>query len=180
MTWMLANERAETLNVLGRRPDDLQLRAEELLEREEQEEQARIEAFHRERAAARAAPPHRASLGLAWFPADEYERALQTWPSFAEDYEHGPYAAYCARLELLLRDLKGQGAARLALTPIEIDRYLSWCAEGDRDPEQSDTRANYATKLLEDGLAHPWPPGRNQPCWCGSEKKYKKCCQRAA
>lgn len=23
-------------------------------------------------------------------------------PSFAEDYEHGPYAAYCARLELLL------------------------------------------------------------------------------
>jgi hypothetical protein len=22
----------------------------------------------------------------------------------------------------------------------------------------------------------PWPPERNQPCWCGSENKYKKCC----
>jgi uncharacterized protein YecA (UPF0149 family) len=21
-----------------------------------------------------------------------------------------------------------------------------------------------------------WPPGRNQPCWCGSGPKYKKCC----
>jgi tetratricopeptide (TPR) repeat protein len=155
MIWMLADERAAALDALGRSPDDLQLRAEELLERQEQEEQARIEAFHRERAAARVVPPHRASLGLAWFPAEEYERALQTWPSFAEDYEHGPYAAYCARLELLLRDLKGQGAARLALTPIEIDRYLSWCAEHDRDPEQSDSRAAYATELLEDG---PYPP----------------------
>lgn len=179
MIWMLANERAAALAALGRPPDELQLRAEELLERGEQEEQARIEAFHRDRMA-RAVSPHRASLGLAWFPADEYQRALQTWPSFAEDYEHGPYAAYCARLELLLRDLKAQGAARLALTPIEIDSYLSWCTEHDCDPEESDARAAYATGLLGDGLAHPWPPGRNQPCWCGSEKKYKKCCQRAA
>jgi hypothetical protein len=22
----------------------------------------------------------------------------------------------------------------------------------------------------------PWPPERNQACWCGSDKKYKKCC----
>ncbi|GAA0413390.1 hypothetical protein Acor_11030 [Acrocarpospora corrugata] len=21
-----------------------------------------------------------------------------------------------------------------------------------------------------------WPPGRNDPCWCGAERKYKKCC----
>ena len=25
----------------------------------------------------------------------------------------------------------------------------------------------------------PWPPQRNEPCWCGSERKYKKCCLRA-
>jgi tetratricopeptide (TPR) repeat protein len=180
MIWMLTGERAETLDVLGDPPDDLQLHAEELVERQEQAEQARIEAFYRDRGTARAAPPRRASVGLAWFPADEYERALQTWPSFAEDYEHGPYAVYCARLELLLRDLKAQGAARLALTPVAIDSYLSWCADRDCDPEQSESRAGYATELLEQGLAHPWPPGRNQPCWCGSEKKYKKCCQRAA
>ncbi|WP_200834412.1 SEC-C metal-binding domain-containing protein [Amycolatopsis alkalitolerans] len=28
--------------------------------------------------------------------------------------------------------------------------------------------------IAGDGI--PWPPGRNEPCWCGSERKYKKCC----
>lgn len=99
--------------------------------------------------------------------------------SFAEDYEHGPYSAYCARLELLLRDLRAQGVARLALTPITIDDYLSWCAQRDLDPEQSDNRAGYATELVERDTTHPWPPERNQPCWCASGHKYKKCCLRA-
>jgi tetratricopeptide (TPR) repeat protein len=179
MIWMLTSERAETLDALGQTPDELQLRAEGIIERQEREEQARIEAFYRDRPTVGAAPPHRTSVGLAWFPASEYSRALETWPSFAEDYEHGPYAAYCARLELLLRDLKAQGVPRLALTPIAIDSYLSWCTEHGRDPKQSDSRASYATELLERGSAHPWPPQRNQPCWCGSQRKYKKCCQRA-
>jgi SEC-C motif/Tetratricopeptide repeat len=181
MIWMLTGERSETLDALGRAPDDLQLRAEELVERQQQEEQARIDAFHRDRARTQPLRPQRASIGLAWFPASEYARALQVWPSFAEDYQHGPYPAYCARLELLLRDLKAQGVARLALTPIAIDNYLSWCREHDRDPEQSDTRASYATELLQRGDAvKPWPPQRNQPCWCGTQRKYKKCCLRAS
>ncbi|MCA1698391.1 MAG: hypothetical protein LC790_05585, partial [Actinobacteria bacterium] len=125
MIWMLTGERAETLDALGHPPDELQLHAEELVERQEQQEHARVEAFYRDRATTRPVPPHRASLGLAWFPADQYPRALATWPSFAEDYEHGPYAAYCARLELLLRNLRAQGVARLALTPIDIDNYLA-------------------------------------------------------
>ena len=28
----------------------------------------------------------------------------------------------------------------------------------------------------EPGPALEWPPGRNEPCWCGSRVKYKKCC----
>lgn len=179
MIWLLTSERAETLDVLGQAPDDLQLRAEERVERDEQAEQQRVEAFYRDRDA-QTIRPQRASVGLAWFPDGEYQRALETWPSFAEDYQHGPYADYCARLELLLRDLRAQGVARLALTPITIDKYLSWCIQHDRDPEQSDTRANYATELLEHDATHPWPPERNQPCWCGSDRKYKKCCLRAS
>jgi len=181
MIWLLTSERAQALDALGHAPDDLQLRAEELVDRQEQEEQARIDAFHRDRATNQPVAPRRASIGLAWFPPSEYEQALATWPSFAEDYEHGPYAAYCARLELLLRNLKAQGVPRLALTPIAIDDYLAWCTEDDRDPEQSDSRASYATELLEHGdTIKPWPPQRNEPCWCGTGRKYKKCCLRAA
>ena len=179
MIWMLTSERAETLDALRQPPDELQLHAEELVEREEREEQERVDAFYRDQTAG-TVPPHRASVGLAWFPAEEYQRALETWPSFAEDYEHGPYSAYCARLELLLRQLKAQGVARLALTPITIDDYLAWCAEHDHDPEQSDNRASYATELLDHNITQPWPPERNEPCWCGSQRKYKKCCLRAS
>ena len=178
LIWLITGERAETLDVLNQAPDNLQLRAEERVDRDEQAEQQRIDTFYRDRSA-QTIRPQRASVGLAWFPHGEYQKALDTWPSFAEDYEHGPYEAYCARLELLLRNLRAQDTARLALTPITIDDYLTWCTEHDRAPEQSETRADYATELLEHDSAHPWPPERNQPCWCGSGRKYKKCCLRA-
>ena len=179
MIWMLTSERAETLDALSQPPDERQLQAEELVDREEQAEQARVDAFFREQNA-RTVTPDRASVGLAWFPAQEYQRALETWPSFAEDYEHGPYEAYCARLELLLRNLKAQGVARLALVPLTIDSYLSWSSEHGRDPAHPDTRASYATELLKTTATDPWPPERNQPCWCGSHRKYKKCCLQAS
>jgi SEC-C motif-containing protein len=29
---------------------------------------------------------------------------------------------------------------------------------------------------IDQGPLLEWPPGRNEPCWCGSRVKYKKCC----
>jgi hypothetical protein len=29
---------------------------------------------------------------------------------------------------------------------------------------------------VDQGPLLEWPPGRNEPCWCGSRVKYKKCC----
>jgi hypothetical protein len=75
LIWMLTGERADSLDALGQPPDDLQLRAEELVDRQEQQEQARVDAFYRERATPRPIPPHRASVGLAWFPVTEYPGA---------------------------------------------------------------------------------------------------------
>ena len=161
LAWHLTGERGETMDVLGLQPDELQLRAEELIERQEQQDREAELKFLRRWNQPHTVAPQQAYIGAAWFPADQYPRALQTWPSFAEDYEHGPYQAYCARLELMLRDLRAQGVKRLALTPIAIDDYLAWCAEHDRDPEQSDTRASYSTTLLGRDIFKPWPPERN-------------------
>lgn len=179
LAWYLTGERGETMAILSLQPDELQLRAEELIEQQEQQDREYEQEFLRRFNQPHTIAPQQAYIGAAWFPTDQYPRALQTWPSFAEDYQHGPYQAYCARLELMLRDLKAQGVKRLALTPITIDDYLTWCAEHDRDPEQSDTRASYSTTLLGRDIVKPWPPERNNPCWCGSERKYKKCCLRA-
>jgi hypothetical protein len=179
LAWYLTGERGQTMDALGLAPDELQLHAEELIERQEQQDRESEREFLRRWNQPQTLAPQQTYIGAAWFPADQYPRALQTWPSFAEDYEHGPYQAYCARLELTLRDLKTQGVKRLALTPIQVDDYLAWCAEHDGDPEQSDTRASYSTTLLTRDILKPWPPERNEPCWCGSERKYKKCCLRA-
>jgi tetratricopeptide (TPR) repeat protein len=176
---LLTEARAETLEVLGRAPDELQLHATKIAEPQQRREREYMEELRDRLWAPRPAAPRREYVGLAWFPAEQYERALEMWSSFAEDYEHGPYAAYCARLELLLRELRSQGTPRLALTPIAIDEYLSWCAEQGQDPEQSAARAGYATELVERDVLQPWPPQRNEPCWCGSASKYKKCCLRA-
>ncbi len=176
LAWLLTKERGQTMDVLGLAVDALQLRAEKLIEDQEQHDREDELELFRSWNEPRTITPQQTSVGVAWFPPDQYPRALQIWPSFAEDYEHGPYPAYCARLELLLRDLKSQGVKRLALTPITIDDYLAWCDEHEHDPEEPDTRASYATELLGRDVTQPWPPQRNEPCWCGSGRKYKRCC----
>jgi uncharacterized protein YecA (UPF0149 family) len=57
-----------------------------------------------------------------------------------------------------------------------VDRFLSWCEE--RGAEPADSRPQYAAELapLHDDSLLSWPPARNQRCWCGSGRKYKKCC----
>ena len=164
MIWMLTYRASrDPRRGLATGPDDLQLRAEELIERQEQEEQARVcEARSTATAALAAARPStpRVQLDFAWFPADQYARALGylTGPASPRTTSTAPTSPTRARLELLLRDLKAQGVKRLGLTPITIDEYLAWCTEHDRDPEESETRASYATTLIEHGIAEPWPP----------------------
>jgi uncharacterized protein YecA (UPF0149 family) len=64
-----------------------------------------------------------------------------------------------------------------AIAPIVVDDFVAWCGEHGEDPE--DARAAYAAHSVANGEAIPWPPGRNEPCWCGSQRKYKKCCGTA-
>lgn len=47
-----------------------------------------------------------------------------------------------------------------------------------RPPESADTRSEYVMHrgATGDPDVIAWPPARNQPCWCGSGIKYKKCC----
>ncbi|MET9315984.1 SEC-C metal-binding domain-containing protein [Kribbella sp. NPDC003505] len=72
------------------------------------------------------------------------------------------------------------------------ERY-SCCRVVERELRAHGQRATIATwtyrglldRLRNAGLQHEnlsagrrveWPPPRNQPCWCGSGIKYKKCC----
>jgi SEC-C motif len=89
-----------------------------------------------------------------------------------------PHSDYCARLDGNIKWMRSQGVPIRAIAPIIVADFVTWCSEHDEDPEEA--RAAYAMHLTGDGEVIPWPPGRNQPCWCGSGRKYKKCCGPAA
>jgi SEC-C motif len=68
---------------------------------------------------------------------------------------------YCHAVE---RELRGHGQ------PVTI---VTWTYGGMLDCLR-DVRVRHDE--LPDGRRVQWPPARNQPCWCGSGVKYKKCC----
>ena len=81
--------------------------------------------------------------------------------------------------------LNGRYRVRRALG-LPHDRYDAvWRSAGatpspisSRNAESCPTyaRAGYAAHLGFLGSTVAWPPGRNEPCWCASGLKYKKCC----
>ncbi|BBY07090.1 SEC-C metal-binding domain-containing protein [Mycobacterium noviomagense] len=127
------------------------------------------------------------SLGataLAWLPAGDYEHALQLWPEFAaSDLVTGPdgplpHALYCRALQQKLVEFAEAGFPGLAVAPVRVEPFTAWCAEQGQRPDSAEARAEYAAHLTAQGDpgVTPWPPSRNDPCWCGSGRKYKKCC----
>lgn len=114
------------------------------------------------------------AVAMAWFPSGEYEKAIGEWESLAEDWADVPHADYCRRMEGHIKWMRAHGVDIQALAPIVVDEFVQWCEERDEDPEHA--RAGYAAECYRLGGGIDWPPGRNAPCWCGSDRKYKKCC----
>ena len=66
--------------------------------------------------------------------------------------------------------------ARLSVVPVRSAEFDPWVA--DNAPEETDPsrlRARYAADVAQDpSRIIAWPPGRNDLCWCGSGRKYKR------
>lgn len=123
-------------------------------------------------------------VAWAWLPADEYTDLEQRWPDIAD----GPavrddggglvdHATYCHRMEGRLREAEEAGLTRIRIAPLRWADYTAWREENEQEGEAAQLRARYAADLCSDPTrVITWPPGRNEPCWCGSGRKYKKCC----
>jgi hypothetical protein len=59
-------------------------------------------------------------------------------------------------------------------TRLRVAAFTQWCAKHDKTPDSA-ARAQYMAQLdaADDPAIIPWPPGRNQRCWCGSERNTK-------
>ncbi|TCC22643.1 SEC-C domain-containing protein [Kribbella speibonae] len=96
----------------------------------------------------------------------EFAEACESWPSRITP---GSVAAYYREVEDVLREYDQHVTIQLMTFGIFMDRVMAIRAgSGDGLPPGG----------LDSGgpVEVRWPPGRNQPCWCGSEKKYKRCC----
>lgn len=53
--------------------------------------------------------------------------------------------------------------------------YAAWCQAQGHDPADRRSRGTFVELERGSGGGRRWPPGRNELCWCGSERKYKRC-----
>jgi tetratricopeptide (TPR) repeat protein len=113
---------------------------------------------------------------LAWFPPDQRAAALERWPTLADDFADP--AGYARRLEGNLRSLQQATGERPRVAAIDVEDLVAWSAAEGYDPDSGEARSQFAAELARTGRALAWPPQRNEPCWCGSGLKYKRCCGR--
>lgn len=179
----LRDLRAASLAKLGREPDELQTATPTLTLASHRDSHTSPQ-IHRDDSLSHESAPLM-PVALAWLPADEYTEWPQRWPDLSdspllhdEDGEPVSHAAYCRRMEGRLRAHSEAGMARLSVVAVRSAEFVPWVAENapnEQDPAQ--LRARYAADVARDpSRTITWPPGRNDPCWCGSGRKYKKCC----
>lgn len=159
--------RQESLTALGLPGDELQARAEGHLTA--RQARAGIE---------RSRTGQAAVLAFGWFPFGEFDAALARWPELADRWGADTHTAYCRAQETHMSEVARAGGTRIRLVPIRVGAYEAWCAGHGEDPATSQARAAYAAETARTSTAEliVWPPARNNPCWCGSGTKYKKCC----
>jgi hypothetical protein len=149
------------------------------VERRAEREHVGLELDEDDRLAPAPRPPQGGPIAwsVAWFPPDQRQAALERWPDLAEDLaDPERYARY---IERRLRDLHGALGHRPAVAPLSVEELVAWAADQGYDPDSGEARSMYAAELHRTGRSIAWPPGRNEPCWCRSGRKYKRCCGRA-
>lgn len=125
----------------------------------------------------------------AWLPVEEYAGLAEHWPDLTDsvlvrEQDGGlvTHAQYCRRMERRIRAAYEAGVSGIRIAPLRSAEFTRWVA--DNHPSEQDAaqlRAWYAADLGRDrSRVIAWPPGRNQACWCGSGRKYKKCCAAPA
>jgi hypothetical protein len=104
---------------------------------------------------------------------------LQFWARTEFEYPHALCARYFAATPLeryyqTAEDALRAHAGRLLVSPRTVESLASVLDAALHAKHLTELRS--VASRYDDGTGVEWPPGRNQPCWCGSGTKYKKCC----
>lgn len=107
-------------------------------------------------------------------PHDEWTRAVGRWPLLLENRSGDP-ATYNREGEAILKRFVADAPAesKFSIAAITVDGLVEVAAAEGLDPADAQARAQYAASIKLEGRERPC---RNDPCWCGSAVKYKRCC----
>ncbi|MGQ0778951.1 MAG: SEC-C metal-binding domain-containing protein [Pseudonocardiales bacterium] len=119
------------------------------------------------------APAQAAGVEMLVWTRAEQQLAMQRWPEVFTAEVAGNHADIEQRLRELSQEHK---PTRISLVLGSVDGFADYLNNTGGDPAEESVRLAYAEQAREQGRVISWPPGRNQLCWCGSERKYKKCC----
>ncbi len=100
------------------------------------------------------------------------------WAGWQTYWSGRTQASHDAHRTAMERCLAGLPLPReVVIVTLDLAGYLAHAEARGLDPLEARSREDYAHRLLDVGPGLVWPPGRNDTCWCGSARKYKKCCQ---
>jgi hypothetical protein len=112
---------------------------------------------------------------VAYLPEAEFTTAWAR--DLLEPTVYPRHEDYRRELEAMLQARNEEAGAWVVVMPLDIEGLLAYAQAEGTDPARRATRMAYNQSLPAD-RAITYPPGRNEYCWCGSKRKYKKCCGR--
>jgi hypothetical protein len=172
----MSDTRRLSLRRAGQELDQLEreveaFRARAAVRRQEELDEFRAAATHE------GVPVRSGPATAAWISDEDDRRALERWPGWVDSLAADePLAERRRQMERRLRGLRAPGDGPLVVVTIDLDDYASWCSEHGHEPIDRRSRATFVQTRRALGEGRAWPPGRKQPCWCGSGRKYKRCC----
>ncbi|MFD9669306.1 SEC-C metal-binding domain-containing protein [Rhodococcus sp. NPDC059968] len=114
-------------------------------------------------------------LTVLYWPQQEFAELVERWPGLSEIYG-GTWDDYRQRIEMALTVAAESGCSGLGLCAGSVDGLVEFAGRENLDPMEEATGEDYAEHAAALAPTQVWPPGRNETCWCGSGRKYKKCC----
>jgi len=172
----MSDTRRVSLKRLGRDLDELEREVETFRARVAVRKHEELTKFRA--AAARIGTPVRGRPAtIAWLSETDEQAARDRWPGWGDGLVFDePFDQRRRRMERHLSERRAQGDGPLIVVTIDLNRYAAWCAEHGHEPIDRRSRSSFVEVHRALGEGRAWPPGRNEPCWCGSERKYKRCC----
>src|SRR5699024_4742353 len=114
----------------------------------------------------------------ALYSREAFDHARDQGLLTGESAQHGVDTYYRAAERELRKQAQESPETRRSAVLHGVQEIVELAERFHLDPTNSDTISTLVPLEVteHDPTLDPWPPGRNQICWCASGRKYKKCC----